>query len=283
MSERIAVVTDSTCDLNPEIVKQLGIEVLPLKIIYPDRVYQDRIDIQPHEVYAKFPGEVPTTSTPSPEEAAAVFRRLHSEGYTHVIALTISSGLSGTMNAVRLGAQELQDRMKIAVIDSRSLSQGLGLVVEQAAHWISERKHGFDALVEQVNAMIDRTKAHFVVASLEYLRRGGRIGLVSATMAQLLDIKPVISINAEGKYFTFKKVRGRKQSIDALFEIARAAVATGRDQIAVVHADALEEGQRLFERVKQLPGIKKLSFGEIGPAMVVHSGPGLVGVISTSA
>lgn len=284
VSERIAVLTDSTCDLDPEVVAQWGIEVLPLKIIYPDRVYHDRIDIQPHEVYAKFPKEVPTTSTPSPQEAADVFRRLLAEGYTGVIALTISSGLSSTLNAVRVGAQEFQDKMKIAVIDSRALSQGLGLVVVQTARWIKEQQQSFEAIVEQVKAMVDRTKCHFVVASLEYLRRGGRIGLIAGTMADVLDIKPIISIDEKtGKYYTFKKVRGRRQSIDVLFEIAKAAVAAGRDQVAVVHADGLKEAQGLFERVRQLPGIKNLIFGEIGPAMVVHSGPGLVGVITTHA
>ncbi len=178
--ERIALVTDSTCDLDPAVINQHGIHVLPLKIVYRDRVYRDRVDITPEEVYARLEEEVPTTSTPSPQEAIDLLTELRNEGFTRVLAIHISSGLSGTWNAVNLAAREVAN-LKTAVIDSKSLSMGLGFVVEQAARWIEERTD-FATLVKRCEEMVERSKAFYVLKTLEYLRRGGRINTVAAAV-----------------------------------------------------------------------------------------------------
>lgn len=281
MNEKIAILTDSTCDLERDVIARYGIEVLPLKIIYRDSVFLDRVDITPQEVYDGLAAEVPTTSTPSPHDAASALQRLHDRGFTHVLAIHLSSGLSGTYNTVRMVADQFQ-RLKTAVVDSKSLSMGLGFVVQQAARWVEERV-SFESLVERTNSMITRTKGYYVLKTLEYLKRGGRINTVAATVASILDLKPVISIDEYGRYFSYKKVRGRRQSINELLEVVKRAVAAGANRVAVVHGDALEEAQELLVRVKQLPGLIEVAFGQISPAMVVHTGPGLVGVVITSA
>lgn len=281
MDEKIAILTDSTCDLERETIERFGIEVLPLKIIYRDRVFLDRVDITPQEIYDSMVHEVPGTSTPSPHEATATLERLRDRGFTHVLAIHLSSGLSGTYNMVRMVAEQFQ-HVRTAVIDSKSLSMGLGLVVRQAARWIEERVP-FDELVARTQAMVARTKGYFVVKTLEYLKRGGRINTVAAAVAGVLDLKPVISIDEHGKYFSYKKVRGRKQSLNELFEIVKRSLALGANCVAVVHGDALEEAQELLARVKELPGLIEVAFGQIGPALVVHAGPGLVGVVTTRA
>lgn len=281
MDEKIAILTDSTCDLERDTIDRFGIEVLPLKIIYRDRVLLDRVEIAPQEIYDSLEREVPNTSTPSPHEATVTLQRLRERGFTHVLAIHLSSGLSGTCNMVRLAAEQFQ-HLKTAVIDSKSLSMGLGLVVQQAARWIEERMP-FDELVARTQEMVTRTKGYFVVKTLEYLKRGGRINTVAAAVAGVLDLKPVISIDEHGKYFSYKKVRGRKQSLHELLEIVKRAVALGANRVAVVHGDALEEAQELLAKVKELPGLVEVAFGEIGPALVVHAGPGLVGVVTTRA
>jgi DegV family protein with EDD domain len=281
MEERIAVLTDSTCDLDQDVIARHGIRVLPLKVIYKDRVYHDRVDITPQEVYDRLTQEVPTTSTPSPHEAIEALTALRDAGFTHVLALHISSGLSGTFNAVRLAARDVAN-LTTVVVDSKSLSMGLGFVVEQAGRWIEQRLD-FETLVRRTEEMVTRTKTFYVLKTLEYLRRGGRINTVSAAVAGILDLKPIISIDEQGRYFGYRRVRGRAQSIRELFEIARAAVEAGLTRVAVMHGDALEEAQALFEQVKRLPGVEEVIFGQIGPVLVVHTGPGLIGVVLTRA
>lgn len=281
MEEKIGLVTDSTCDLEADVIARYGIRVLPLKVIYKERTYHDRVDIRPQEVYDRLEQEVPTTSTPSPQEAVDLLTELREQGFSKVLAIHLSGGLSGTWNAVRLAAQEVS-HLKTEVLDSKSLSMGLGFVVEQAARWIEERLD-FATVVERSQAMVARTKTFYVLKTLEYLRRGGRINAVAAAVAGILDLKPIISIDAEGKYYSYRRVRGRRQSLRELLEITRQAVAGGLNRVAVMHGGAVQEAEALLDQVRRLPGVEEVVFGQIGPAMVVHTGPGLVGVALTRA
>lgn len=276
MEERIALLTDSTCDLDLDVIARYGIRVLPLKVVYKHRVYHDRVDITPQEVYDRLGEEVPTTSTPSPYEAGEALTQLRDAGFTHVLAVHISSGLSGTFNAVCLAAREVAN-LTTVVVDSKSLSMGLGFIVEQAGRWIEERLD-FEALVRRTREMVAGSRLYYALKTLEYLRRGGRINTVAAAVAGVLDLKPIISIDEHGKYFSFRRVRGRAQSIREILEITREAVAGGITRVAVMHGDALKEAEALREQVKALPGVKEVVFGQIGPVLVVHTGPGLIGV-----
>lgn len=281
MEERIALLTDSTCDLGPDVIARHSIRVLPLKVIYRDRVYHDRVDIIPQEVYDRLAEEVPTTSTPSPYEAGEVLTQLREAGFTHVLAVHISAGLSGTFNAVSLAASEVAN-LTTAVVDSKSLSMGLGFIVEQAGRWIEQRPD-FATLVRKTEEMVSGSKVFYGLKTLEYLRRGGRIGNVAAAVAGVLDLKPIISINEQGKYFSFRRVRGRSQSIREILEITRRAVESGLTRVAVMHGDALAEAEVLYGQVRSLPGVKEIVFGQIGPVLVVHTGPGLIGVALSPA
>jgi len=279
LTQRIALVTDSTCDLDQNTVRRHNIHVLPLHVIYRDRTYRDRVDITPEEVYAGLREEVPTTSTPSPQEAVDLLTGLRDSGCSHVVAVHISGGLSGTADTVRLAASQVPG-LTTEIVDSRSLSMGLGFIVEQAARSIEE---GFPlaAIVDRARQMVAKSKAFYVLKTLEYLRRGGRIGSVAAAVAGALDLKPIISIDEDGRYYGHSRVRGRRQSLRALFDITREAVESGMNQVAVMHGGAREEALELFDRVKTLPGVTRTVFGQIGPVLVVHTGPGLVGVALT--
>lgn len=153
-------------------------------------------------------------------------------------------------------------------------------MVEQAARWIDE-KLDFESLVTRTKGMVDRTRAFYVLKTLEYLRRGGRIGAVSAALGGLLDLKPIISIDGQGRYFTYRKVRGRRQSIDELYSIARELIEAGKTRVAVMHGNALEEATALLERLKQLGKVEEFHLGQISPVMGVHTGPGLLGIAVT--
>ncbi|MGE5416148.1 MAG: DegV family protein [Acidobacteriota bacterium] len=276
MPERIALMTDSACDLPPEILQSHSVFVLPLKIIYGDQEYRDKVDIQPEEVYDRMPELIPTTSMPSPGEIQNIFDEIKSHGYTKILAMHISSGLSGTFNAVKMIAQEITD-MQIEVFDCRTLSVGQGFQIYEAAKDIA-RGLDLSKILENIEKRRAKVQVFYVIETLEYLKRGGRIGKVAAVLGELLQLKPIISVDDEGKYFTYCKTRGRKQSIDKLAEIIEKAVNTNQVDIAVMHGGALEEAKKLKERLQHLPNVKEMLFGQISPALGVHTGPGLIGV-----
>jgi DegV family protein with EDD domain len=273
---KIALITDSSCDLTEDIIRKYNIKLLPLRIIYKDKEYIDRITISPKEVYDNLEKEVPTTSMPSMQDIEDVFSSIENEGYTHVIAITLSSGLSGTFNTVKLISEE-HPNLVTFIFDSKSLSLGLGALVQECALYIAQGK-SFEEIVNMLPSVKERISVYYVIETLEYLKKGGRIGKVSATLGELLNIKPIISIDKEGKYYTYAKVRGRKQSISKLADIARETLEHAKAKIFIMHGGALEEGRKLYNTFIDVPNITSLQFGDISPALGVHTGPGLLGV-----
>lgn len=278
MAERIALVTDSACDLDQKTVARYAIHILPLQVIFRENQYRDGIDISAEEVYARMATEIPKTSLPTPGEAKDLLLSLAAKGYTHVLAIHLSSGLSGTYQMMVSVSREVPG-LTFEVVDSKVLAMGLGLIVRQAAQWI-ERGLGFKEVVRRVHSLIPHVKGYFVLKTLEYLKQGGRIGTVAATIGEILNLKPVISIDSNGKYFSYAKTRGRERSLDKLYEIAAGHLEKGAHIIAVLQGDAKEEAAALMSRIKALPNAAEVIFGAISPALVVHTGPGLVGLIA---
>ncbi len=276
MKEKIALLADSACDLPRDLVEKLAINILPLKIIYPDREFSDRVDIEPDDVYNRMPGEIPTTSMPCLDEIKTLIEDIKKQGFTHVLAVALSSGLSGTYGAMKLVAQDIND-MVVKTFDSRTLSMGTGWMVLDAARNIASGL-SFDKVIENISSLQPKVKVYYVVETLEYLRKGGRIGQVSAMLGEFLHFKPIISVNPEGKYFTFCKVRGRRKSIDRLMEIVENIPSEKTINLAVLHGGAKKEAEHMMERLSKLPNIKEIVFSDISPALGVHTGPGLLGV-----
>ncbi|SHF44197.1 DegV family protein [Desulforamulus putei] len=135
----------------------------------------------------------------------------------------------------------------------------------------------FQSALERARDIIGNMDIYFVVATLDYLKKGGRIGYVAGTIGEIMQIKPIISINEEGKHYTYDKVRGRKKSILRLFEIASKRLSEKNSTVAVMHGGAAEESWELFSKIKALPNVKKSYFGQVGPVIGVHTGPGLIG------
>lgn len=278
MEQKVAIITDSTCDLDKEVVEKYNINVLPLKVIYSEQEeYLDRVNIEPQEIYDRMPGEIPSTSLPSLANITNLFKQLEEEGFTHIISIHISSGLSGTYNAVRTVARDFKN-MVIEVVDSKALSLGLGIPVVEAAKTY-ESTMSFEAALKKAKDIISNTEIYFVVGTLDYLKKGGRIGYVAGTIGEIMQIKPIISINEEGKYYTYDKIRGRKKSLQRLFDIAKEIVkAKNKNTIAVMHGGAPEETRELLGKTKDLTEIIKTYTGQVGPVIGVHTGPGLIGI-----
>ena len=276
--EKIAVVTDSTCDIEAEKLKNRGIRSLPLKVIIEDEQYLDRVNITPSRVYEIMEEKTPTTSMPSPGEIEELYKKLGDEGYTHIISVHISGGLSATCDNCHLVASRM-DEMEVSVIDSGMLSMGLGRLVLFAQDLVDEGKPGFSEIVERVRAKKDEIKLYFVVKTLKYLKAGGRIGKVSGTIGELLNIKPIIAIDEEGEYYTAEKVRGRAASLNKMAELIEAEMEeTAGYALDIMHADAGDEAEKIREKFKDKDPIREINVGQISPVMVVHAGPGLLGM-----
>ncbi|MGO1369460.1 MAG: DegV family protein [Senegalia sp. (in: firmicutes)] len=275
--KKIALITDSTCDLPKEIIDEYNIKIMPLKVIYSDGEYKDKVDIQPEDIYKRFSEEVPKTSLPSLGDCIDLFEKLKSEGYTHLIVTTISSGLSGTINMMKNAKNTVED-LEIEIIDSKSLSMGLGYPVLEGAKEL-KRTNDYVKTIERIKEVITKTDTFYVVETLEYLKKGGRIGRVEGTIGELLKIKPIISINKEGIYYTYKKIRGRNRSIKAIYDIVKERASKGKINVAVAHGNALDEGRALLDDIKKVKNVVETTFTQISPVLVVHTGPGLIGVI----
>lgn len=276
--EKIAILVDSGSDVPKEWRDKYGMYVAPLTIIYPDGEYRDGLDIQPEDVFARFPAEIPSTSLPSPSTVAELFARIKADGFEKVIAVAISSGLSGTFEMFR-SFGPAPEGLETCYVDTKNIGIGSGFAAIRAGELI-EQGLPFAEVCRKVEEAVRTTKLYFCVSTLEYLVKGGRIGLVSGMVGTILDLKPVISCNADGIYDTVAKARGRKKSLQAALdkavEFAQGAVDFN---IAVVHGAAQEEADALLAEMKaKLPGYRIAVEGQITPALVVHTGPGLVGI-----
>ena len=277
MNEKIAIMTDSTSDIPKQIVEQYGIQVVPLRILYKDIEYKDQVEITAEEVYKRLPIEVPSTSLPSPRDVLDLFERLKKEGFTHVLAIHISSGLSGTGQLIENLSQQVDD-LVIKVIDSKNISMGLGYTVIEAARKLAQNAN-FESVCNHVQDILAKMKVYFVLETLEYLTKGGRIGKVKGTLGQMLNLKPIITVNEEGVYTTHAKVRGRRKSVERLFETIKEHLARPMHNVAVCHGAALEEAQDLIERIKRHGNVGEVLMGHVSPVIGVHTGPGTLGFV----
>ncbi len=275
---RVAILVDSCSDVPQEYIKKYNMYSVPVRIAYRDAEYYDRVDITPQEVYDRMEEEVPKTSQPSIEAIREAYNQIYSDGYDTVLAIAISSGLSGTYNAMRLVAED-EKRLQIHVLDTLNIGIGTGVTAIYAGMLLEEGLSAED-VVSKLKISIPHTHIYFSVATLEYLAKGGRIGKVAAVMGTLLKIKPIITCNEEGVYVVAAKVRGRVQSVAEIINLAvREAKKHIRYQVMVAHGSAREEAKRALEELKRLlPDCENFIESELSPALGVHTGPGLLGV-----
>lgn len=275
--EKVALITDSTSDLNTEIINRYNIKILPLKIIYKHKEYIDRIDITSATVYNNLKFEVPITSMPSIKDIDDLFISLIKENYTHAIIIPISSGLSGTINNFKLVSSS-HPEIDSFIFDSKSLTMGVGYLVESCGKLLASGK-SFNEVTTILPKLRDNIHLYYVVDTLEYLKKGGRIGKVSGTIGDFLNIKPVLSMDKDGKYYIYDKIRGKKQSFNTLIDIVSSFLKKSKCTVYIMHGDALEDAQKLYERISTLTNIKSIFLGDISPAAGVHTGPGLLGIV----
>ena len=277
-AEKAAVLVDSGCDIAQECIDKYGLWLLPLHIDYPEKAYLDGVDIDPQMVYDRYPRDYPKTSTPSLQEVLDKLEEMADAGIEKVIAVCISSGLSGTWNAVRLAALH-QDRVQVFVFDTKNISVACGLLGIWAAHKLSEGM-SYEEVCRGLQDKIYDSKVMFYMDTLEYLKRGGRIGTVSSMIGQALKIKPIISCNKEGIYYTVSLIRGSKQGKKKLLNEMLKFCRGHKVWIGLGHGAApleLEEmGRMLTGELGENAEI--LYSKQIAATLALNTGPGLVGV-----
>ena len=290
-SNRVHLVTDSTCDLLPSFARRQSIHIVPLSVVFGKTVYKDGVDLLPDEFYQMLKGTdiFPATSPPGKGEFLEMYRRLVATG--DVVSIHISAKQSLTSQhaaeAANDGANEFaQLRLEadgvgepdIRIVDSKSDSVGLGLLVVFASRMI-ERGLGIDEIVARLEDIRERMEFLFLVDTLEFLRKGGRIGQAQALLGTLLGIKPILGI-VDGEVVPVDKVRGGKKAQPKLMEILSTRVDTNRPVfVAMAHASAPKWGERLKELLNDTFDIIEMLEGEIGPVVGAHAGPGAVGCI----
>lgn len=275
--QKIAILVDSGVDVPKEFAEKHPIYIVPLKIIYGDKEYYDGVTITPDEVYSRLSKEFPSTSLPSPEEINKTLQQIKEDGYEKVLGVFISSGLSGTYNIMRICMEEF-DGLDCYAVDSKNIAIAAGLNAIQAAVYI-EQGMEWEELKQTVSQNLGKSKVFFSLATLEYLQKGGRIGLVASLLGTLIDLKPVISCNDDGVYYVAGKVRGRKQSIEKTKALVKKfGEGSLKYNLAVMHGGAKEEVEAFKKEVLELfPNPQVFVEGQISPVLGVHTGPGLVG------
>lgn len=276
-TEKIAVITDSCADVPPELAKKHGLFVLPMRIICSDGEYRDGIDIHAEEIYERLKKELPRSSTPSGGDVEDTFAEIRRQGYTKAVAILLSGGLSGTVNHVRLEAEDAEG-LEVEVFDSKQASIGIGIIALQAAAYIEEGM-GFEELKQKIQKLIASTKVFFSIDTLEYLQKGGRIGKAAALAGMLLDIKPILSFDEEGEIYTAAKVRSRKQVEKRLLQLIDEIKETKRPyNLVVADGGAPAEREQLERKLTELlPDARFLCRAKIGAALSIYLGDGLLG------
>jgi DegV family protein with EDD domain len=276
---KVGIVTDSTCDMEPTDLEAIDVKMVPLTVHFGDQHYRDWIDLRPEEFYTKLQAAsaLPTTSQPSPADFIAAYRELAAAGCEDIVVITLSAALSGTYESAMLAAKDAP--VPIHIVDGRRASQGTALIVQAA---VEARDAGMTA--EQIEAraieVARESRLFFLLDTLEYLVKGGRAGKATGLAASLLNIKPVLQVNADGIIEPFKKVRGRTQAVAALaLHVAEESRERGRLRVALLHAHLEDEADELEAALKEAGAdVEIVSHGVIGAVIGTYTGPGAVGV-----
>jgi len=279
---QVRIVTDSTADIPLEIRDRLGIKMVPLKVHFGNDTFYDSVDMSSSEFYSKLgqSKELPTTSQPSPVDFMEVYKEICVQPDISVISIHLSSALSGTYQSAMLAKSLLESQANVIIIDSKSACYGLGLLVIAAAE---AAQAGMN--VEEIQALVhdlqSKTRIYFILDTLEYLYKGGRIGKASAMFGSLLNIKPILTLDAGGEVDSVDKVRGHKKAVKRIIELLQKDFEGQQIHVGIGHAQARESAEEMFHLINEQFKVNQHSYTDIGPVIGTHTGPGTLAVFVT--
>ncbi|MFG2814906.1 DegV family protein [Streptomyces sp. NPDC048410] len=277
MSRHVAIVTDSTAYLPPGLMERHGITSVPLTVVLGDQALEEGTEISTRSLaQALQKRRAVTTSRPSPEEFARTYREVADTGADGIVSLHLSAELSGTYDAAVLAAREAP--VPVRVVDTGMVAMALGFCALSAAE-AAEADGTVDEAVTAAEKRAAGTSAHFYVDTLDYLRRGGRIGTAQALLGSALAVKPLLRLE-NGRIELLEKVRTASKAIARLEEIVVERAGGAEVDIAVHHLSAPERAGVLADRLRErVAGLAELHVSEVGAVIGAHTGPGLLGVV----
>ena len=280
----IGLIIDTGCNV-PEIIQsRYPMKIVPLRIILDKKEYRDDVEIDKATIMEYMIQHYPKTSLPFNEDIQNAFMEFIDKGYKEIIAINLSSGLSGTYNGFRLVVQKLKKShpdVRIELVDSMSLSIGTGMLVYKTAQWI-DQGICFDEIVKRIQETMKLCQVFFIVPTLRFLIKGGRMSRVSGMIGEIMRIKPIISLNHEGMLHTVAKTPGFQRAMKELIKQIRKYVQDKEiEAIGIYHSGESEQTKSMVEYAKK--EMQKLSppelyFGVITTTLLVHGGPGLIGI-----
>ncbi|MFZ5969809.1 MAG: DegV family protein [Bacillota bacterium] len=273
----IKIVTDSVSDIPPQLVRDLDITVLPLTVNFRDKSYKDDVELSSSAFFQMIKTEniLPTTSQVAPAAFLETFDSLTKDGST-VIAILMSSALSGTYNSAVTAKEMLIDR-DIEVVDSQGVTLGYGLLVIEAARMV-QANHTKEQIVDKILYMRDNMEYKFVVDTLEHLYKGGRLSASSAFMGKLLNIKPILKLK-DGKLVLEDKVRGRKKAIKWVIDwIKEQKIDLSNQTIGINHSNDEEYVHEFITSIRENFQVKEIIVSETGCVVGTHAGPGAIAI-----
>lgn len=276
---KLAIVTDSTCDLSAQRLKDLGVARVPLYVHFKGQTFKDWEEISPKDIVegVQAGAATPSTSQPSPQDFTAAFDHAASEGAEAVLCVTISSELSGTYASATMAQKEAP--VPVTVFDSRAASLGVGMMVERAVEMRDAGK-SVDEIVTELERIRDHTLVRFTVATLDFLQKGGRIGKAQALLGGLLNIKPILTVR-DGKVEPAGKARGSKKALREIIDATKSFAASHPGPLVVhfLHVQDPEAADALKSELTAA-GVDFVDAGsfEIGAVIATHVGPGTYGL-----
>jgi len=275
----IKVVTDSTCDLPQELIEQHNITVVPVNIQFGNETYRDGVDIDRDTFYRKIEemGIIPTTSQPSVGQFLEVYRQLAPQA-DDIISIHVTGKLSGTCQSALMAAKEVADQVRVHVFDSLAGTSGLGYMALEAAR-AARAGASVEQILKRLEEIRERMNIFLTLVDLRFARMSGRVGRLQSALASLLNVKAIIGLE-DGLLEMRQKVRTTARAIERMVEMMVEAVGT-KDPVnmAVVHAQAPEEGRKLLEKVKTIFNCQEIFLADLAASLAVHFGPGTLGLI----
>jgi DegV family protein with EDD domain len=273
---RVAIVTDSTANLPPSTCAYWDLRVVPVQVIVGNEAYDEGVEISAGRVAEAMRQRMAvTTSRPAPARFAAVYDELAQQGCSAIVSAHLSADLSGTCDAARLAAAE--SAVPVTVVDSRTVSMGLGFACVAGARVAA---HGADpgAVAAAIAATAASASVLFYVDSLEYLRRGGRIGSAERWIGQALAVKPILHV-ADGRVQPLEKVRTKSRALARMADLVAERADDAACNIAVMHLDAAARAEELAGKLRRRLPSDDVIIGEVGAVIASHVGPGMVAVV----
>ncbi len=278
---KVVVVTDSTAYIPDDILKELEIQVIPLYVIWGEKVYKDGVDLKAKDFYPmlKAAKDVPKTSQVTPQDFIELYKPILDRG-DKIISIHISSGISGTVDSANQ-AKKILKTEDIEVIDSRSSGMVMGYVAMMTAR-LAKKKGSFQECSALAKKAVENIDIYFVVDTLEYLYKGGRLSRSSAVLGSALDLKPILHFDEEGKLAPYDKVRTKKKAMQRILEISQEKIGERRPiHFCVLEVEAEEDAAFLraeLEKVYKKEDIAEMIIATLSPVLGTHTGPGLVAI-----